>query len=113
MMRQSVSDTRKHTFTVGLGVPDGTASPTLGCDDAGRCDDLIASKNGNINIIDAHVVYVGQSIDGSHRTKVSKFDTPQLQQHASQELDVLTEFVRLTSITLEKSMITSISEKSH
>ena len=62
--------------------------------------DLIVSKSGSVNVIDAQVVYAGQPLDASHRTKVSKYDTPQLKQHVAQELGVLTECVKVTSITL-------------
>ena len=38
--------------------------------------DLIASKNASISVIEAQVEYAGQLLDASHRTKVSKYDTP-------------------------------------
>ena len=60
--------------------------------------DLIASKHESV--IDAQVVYAGQLLDASYCTKVSKYDTPQLKQHAAQELSVFTECVRVTYITL-------------
>ena len=62
--------------------------------------DLIASKNRSINVIDAKVVNAGQELDASHRTKVPKYDTPQLKQHVAQELGVLTECVTVTTVTL-------------
>ena len=61
--------------------------------------DLAVSKSGSVNVIDAQVVYAGQPLDASHRTKVFKYDTPQLKQHVAQELGVLTECVRVTFIT--------------
>ena len=40
--------------------------------------DLIAFKDGKVNVIDVQVAYAWQPIDTSHRTKVSKYDTLQL-----------------------------------
>ena len=53
-----------------------------------------------INVIDAQVVYAVEPLNAFHRTKVSKYDTLQLKQNVAQELGVLTECVRVISITL-------------
>ena len=62
---------------------------------------LIEWKNGSINVIDAHVVYAVQPLDASHRTKVSKYNTPELQQQAGRELRLQEYFGGIERLELE------------
>lgn len=62
--------------------------------------DLVAAKDGTVQVIDAQVVSASTSLDDAHRRKVMKYDTPFLKHRVSQEFGVMVEDVHVTSITI-------------